>query len=229
MTTQSISPISPKVLIGIVFLAFGAGAHATLWSIDEVLSGTDGGFGFSGFHDASTGSVMSGDDLGSITGAGAGIGQFDDVTGEFWLTTTSDGGVTTMSGELDFDGGFGFLANPSSLDVVFGSPNGLLTDTTISFLAGDLCCGGNDNGIPGDDPNSFVSIGSGESVITLWGANGYADGGYNNVDGLTTLGMDLRVRLTKVPAPDAVSLFAIGLLGVAVLRRRTRQRTLQPV
>ena len=221
--------LSSKLAAGLVLALIAGAAHATLWSIDEVLAGTDGGFGFSGFHDASTGSVMSGDDLGSITGSGAGIGQYNDVTGEFSLTTTSDGGLTTFSGVLDFGGVFGYLANPSSLDVVFGAPGGLLMDTAITFEAGDVCCGGSGNGIPGDDPNSFASTGINEAIITLWGANGW-NGGYNNVDGSTTLGMDLRVRLTQVPEPNTAFLLGIGLLGShsSVVGRFSPRRTPQP-
>jgi len=116
------------------------------------------------------------------------------------------------------------LSTNSDLDIDFGTPLGLLVDMTLTFEDGDVCCGGNGNGTPGDDPNSFVSDGSGGAIITLWGANGYTStsptsGSYDNEGGPTTVGMDLRLQLSRVPEPTTVMLMGLGLLGLGFRRR----------
>jgi len=66
-----------RTLIFSLLIGLGTSVHATIWIVDAVLQGSDGGYGYSSFHDASTGSVMSGPSLGSVTGIGI-VGTFDD-------------------------------------------------------------------------------------------------------------------------------------------------------
>ena len=211
--------LSGTVCKGALSLAVGlllsAHAQAAMWSVDAILHDTnDAGFGFSGFHDASSGSVMSGSSLGAITGTG-GIGYFDDASGALTFTANSDAGVTEVSGMLDFGGTFGFLNNVSGLFVDFITPTGSLMDDTFTFNVGDVCCS---DGVT--DPNSFTDQKNGTAWITLWGANGWNGSHYDNSSnyGETTVGMDLRLQLTRVPEPSTLILMAMGLLIVGSKR-----------
>lgn len=198
-------------------------AHATVWNIDELLNGTDGGFGYSGFHDAS-GHVMSGSDFGGIVGLVS--GTYDDVTGAFNATFEVDpvgpaaNTTFTLTGNMLFSSNF--LANGATLDIDFLAPTPNLIDTTLGFAPGDVCCNGNNNGTPGLDPNSFdLSTG----IMTLWGANGFDENatGDNAVDYYngSTLGMDLRVKLSavSVPEPSVLALMGLGIIALGIARR----------
>lgn len=205
--------LSGRALLLAAGLLLSVQAQAGMWSVDSVLGGTDAGFGFSSFHDASNGSVMNGPSLGLITGTG-GLGSFNDATGYLDFTASSDGGDTDVEGSLDFGGTFGFLVDHSDLSVSFDSPTASLTDDTFTFKTGNVCCNG---GVT--DPNSFTDQGNDTAWITLWGANGWNGSNFDNGSGgKTTVGMDLRLELTRVPEPSALILLAMGLLGVGFKR-----------
>ena len=212
-----------KSIIGITFASLAVvsfSANATLYNITNVLQGNDGGYQFSSFHDASGSDPMTGGKLADITNPVV-SGSYDDVSGVFdaVLTVSNAGPTVTLSGNLLFDGS-GFLNPSSTLSVDFDGSDGLLADTTIGFLPGDICCNGT------GDPNSFKTIG-GSLVMSLWGAN-WDYGNSQDFDGTSgnttpylgsTLGMDLRVELTAVPVPAAVWLFGSGLLGLVGVAR----------
>jgi hypothetical protein len=60
-----------KLLASVILIAISPLASATPWTINSVLSGTDGSFGYSSFHDASGGNPMSGSSFGSISSVAA--------------------------------------------------------------------------------------------------------------------------------------------------------------
>lgn len=196
-------------------------ANSAVYNITSVLTGNDGGYGFSSFHDANDSSPMSGPKLANITDPVI-SGSYNDISGAFdaVLTVSVAGPTVHLSGNLLFDG-TGFLNPSSTLDVDFDGSSGFLTDTTIGFLPGDICCSGT------GDPNSFKDI-SGSLIMSLWGANwDYGDGSnFNSALGSpgayegSTLGMDVRMELTLVPVPAAVWLFGTGLIGLAGVARR---------
>jgi len=232
------SKLISKIAIGAVtgVMLSATVANATVWDIVGVLSGSSGGFGFSGFHDG-TPPVMSGNGLGDITdGPIAIFGSFNDANGDFNATLTANGSNFTLASfgtkVLNFGGGSGFLTGPAELNVDFlGSPITLadnvstINTTVLGFRAGDICCTGG-----ASDPNSFNIATDGLSAImTLWGANGFdGEDAYPNNP---TLGMDLRLSLNKsgnqisvVPLPAALPLYGTGLalMGFVGWRRKRK-------
>ena len=217
-------------LLGSVILAMGlfgtSAAQADVWEIVNVLDGSSG-FGASSFHDSSGGSPMSGSTLDEIIEVGGSFGTYDDVSGELNVTglTLAGGGSFTLTGNLLFPGST--LAPASTVDVDFTGQGASLSDTTIGFMAGYVCCGSTN-----EDPNSFIVSSSGPGstgIMSLWGANFTGD-----FDGLTypgsTIGMDIRLGMVfdsfsppaTVPVPAAAWLFGSAILGlVAVKRRKT--------
>lgn len=204
---------------------YGHAAFATVWTIDTVQNGTDSGFGFSSFHDASGSNVMTGSNLGNISGAGA-LGTYNDVTGAFSATfnvTGSGGPSFTLNGILDFGGTFNnTLASNSTLTADFAGTLVGLGDTIIGFKAGYVCCGSTNN-----DPNSFNAA-PGGAVMTLWGADDFniVTGAYGTS---AKVGMDIRIHLTAVedddiPEPMSMALFGMGLAGLGLMRRRIAKR-----
>lgn len=190
-------------------------ANATIWSIDSALNGTDGGYGYSSFHDTSGSNVMSGSSFGDILPSIT--GSYNDATGAIIANLTVDpvaAGANlnfSLTGTLLFSAN-GFLTNNSELVADFDGTNGALDDAVLGFMSGDICCNGNNNATPGLDPNSF-ELSSG--VLTLWGADGFnlSNGSYSG----SSLGMDLRIQL--VPEPATLALFGLGLIGVAARKK----------
>lgn len=211
-----------KLAAGItIALGLTSGVNATVYDVTGVLSGVDGGFGFSGFHYAGDlgtgidgdGNNMTGTQLVDIPEAYGYFGTYDDVSGDFNVTLNTNSTVVTsfdLSGNMSY-GLDGYLNPTSSLDITFYTIVGDFT-TNMVFAAGEVCCSGATN-----PPNSFSG-----GLISLWGVNdtpelATAFSGYNG----EVLGLDLRLELTAVPVPAAVWLFGSGLLGlIGVARRR---------
>jgi len=207
--------------VALVTLTLGAfsSAHATIWNIDQVLQGSDGGFGYSGFHDSSGANMMHGSDLGSID---SGTGTYNDVTGffsgTFMGTTVNDGPalftLTTApvpSAELLFGASNELLPLGGILSAQFIQGTGALTDGFVFFTPGVVCCTGP------EAPNSFVDHNDGTATLSLWGATN--NGPFANVQG-AHYGMDLKVTFTSVPTPSVLSLFGLGMLMMGIRRGR---------
>lgn len=205
-----------------VAIAVSAPASALTWKIDQVLTGAGvAGFGASGFHKGDGTNVMSGASLGSITGSGM-LGTYNDVTGAFSaiFDFAGVGGPSfSLSGmNLLFGGAENKLLSNSVLTATFDGmtgPNGATKVTDIGFKLGDICCNNNGNG-----PNSFVTDGMGGGIITLWGADGFSLG--NGTYAGSTVGLDLRVRLSAVPLPLTLPLLGTALFALGLARRRRK-------
>lgn len=214
-----------KLTAGIA-LALGVSsvAHAAIFDISSVLSGVDGGFGYSGFHYAgnlgtaavdSDGNPMTGSALVDIPAATGALGSYNDVTGDFNVTLGTDFAAIpsfSLSGIMTFDNA-GNLDPSSTLSITFNTLLGGLT-TNMIFDAGQQCCSGT------NAPNSYRN-----GLISLWGVNStpelaYLFPDYND----QVLGLDLRLELTPsaVPVPAAVWLFGSGLVALAGLARRRK-------
>lgn len=212
--------------VSIAALAVSVPAQATVWTIDAVLSGNDGGFVASGFHTPNPGDVMRGSNLGSITGS-TNAGFFNDVTGVF-SGAFSFGSVnfTLSSSNLKFNSSSNWaLLNDASMALTV--LNGSIVNAAnfdIGFMQGLICCGDADN-----RPNSFEIINGTTAILALWGADGFNGG--TSYSG-STLGMDLRLHLSlgdnqnlgEVPIPASLPLFGTGLALMGYLGWRKKKR-----
>jgi hypothetical protein len=187
-------------------------AQAAVYTITGVLGGSSD-FGASSFHDASGSSPMVGPTVADILEGPGLFGTYDDVSGALHATGLNiNGGASfSLDGTLLFDAD-GLLTANSVLNVTFTGSS--LSDTTLGFLAGFVCCGS--SGFP---PNSFRPDGA-NMILTLWGADFSGDflstGSYTG----SQLGMDLRLGMSAAPVPAAVWLFGSGLLGLFGIARK---------
>jgi len=213
-----------KSLAAFAAITLSSAAQATLFNITSVESGSSG-FGASAFHDASGSNPMSGSQLADTIEAPGFFGTYDDATGFLNGSGFSlvGGGSFTLTGTLVFDIN-GLLSANSMLDLDFtGGPGGAVSDTTIGFLPGYICCGNTDY-----DPNSFKANGS-EMWMTLWGADFSSTdangaplfaGDYSG----SALGMDIRLAMTEasVPEPSILALLSLGLFGIFMTGRNKK-------
>lgn len=214
-----------RTILLISSLLFFGNASATLWQIDNVLSGSDSGFGFSSLHKADDNTPMSGSILANIENLSF-SGTFNDVSGAAdFVLGLSNGDALSLTGNLFFSG-FGDMTANSTLEYsgldniaasVWGTSALLSSSGTFGFLPGDICggCGGS-NG-----PNSFTQAGGGLTYLTLWGADFGSPTWGGDYDG-SKIGMDLRLEMSVVPVPAAIWLFGTALIGFVGMSRRRK-------
>ncbi|MEM7540814.1 MAG: PEP-CTERM sorting domain-containing protein [Pseudomonadota bacterium] len=238
-----------KVVLATVLLSLVSQVHAVWYQIVSVETSNQV-FGASLFHTATASNVMSGKNVGRLTGPSNGTpyGFYDDDSGLFMgtfdlgapsasvlsnlgLPSGFDGGPTVgMFGTLSF-GANGLMNAVSSLNTVFSGNNLAqwvnadadsgnditIADNQLFFKTGIQCCNSD-----GFGPNSFKQDTNGDMVMTLWGANGWdvAAANYTAGGNPTTLGVDLRLRLQKIPEPATLSLLGLSLLAGTLMRRR---------
>ena len=189
-------------------------AQATVYHITGVLGGSSD-FDASSFHDASGSSPMVGPTVADILEGPGLFGTYDDVSGALTATGLNmNGGASfSLQGTVLFDAN-GLLVANSVLNITFTGSS--LSDTTLGFLPGFICCGS--SGFP---PNSFRPDGD-NATMTLWGADFSGDflstGSYAG----SQLGMDLRLQMSAAPVPAAAWLFGSGLLGLFGIARKRR-------
>jgi hypothetical protein len=210
-----------KILVPLGAMLICQSANATIWNVDKVISGSDGGFGFSSLHQANDNTPMSGNKLVDI---GSASGSYDDVSGDLELFLgLSNNDSLTLAGNLLF-GANGFLSSNSRLSYsglanlagsTFGTANSLDASGSIGFLGMDVCCNGN------YDPNSFKPVinGGGLHYLSLWGAD-YGGGAFSGSYTGSKIGTDMRLEMSAVPVPSAIYLFGSALLGLVGWRRR---------
>ena len=207
-----------NTILIIMSLFFSAAVSATPWTVTAVETGTDGGFGFSGLHDASGTNVMSGSSLATITGAS---GTYDDASGAVdFLFSLSNGDLLTLTGNLLFISGW--LDAPSALEYTGLGLTDISSTGFFGYMQGDVCCYGS------FDPNSFMPTGTdGLNYLTLWGADGF-DTRNGTYDG-SKVGMDFRLALVTglptsgsatVPEPAIIWMLIPALLGLFGIRRK---------
>ncbi len=205
-----------NTILIIISFFFSAAVSATSWTVNSVEHGADGGFGYSGLHDASGSNVMSGPSLAAINSA---IGTYNDVSGAIDFSfLLSNGDTLGLTGNLFFDVA-GLLASHSTLAYTGLTLSGISATGSFGYMLGDVCCTG------GFDPNSFKPTGTTDlNYLTLWGADGFNGGSYSG----STVGMDFRLGLTKsglpgsgsVPEPTIIWMLMPALLGIFSMRRK---------
>ncbi len=214
-----------STILLVMSMLYCGSATATIWNVDEVFSGTDGGFGFSLLHLASQSSPMSGTKTADIISAS---GTYDDSDGsiDFLLgldvdeDNLVDGTLklsNLMEGEpLAFDGA-GLLNDDAAIKYALSGTtlSSVGTGGFLGFGFGKVCCSGD------FAPNSFEDSGSGGlHFLTLWGANILGPTFDGTFDSTTSFGIDLRLGLSPVPVPAAVWLFGTALVGLFGYQRR---------
>jgi hypothetical protein len=216
-----------RTILLISSLLFFGNASATLWQIDNVLSGTDQGFGFSSLHKANDSTPMSGSELAKIQNLSF-SGTFNDVSGAADFVLGLDNGDNlSLAGNLLF-AGFGDMSGNSTLAYsgltnlaasTWGTSVGLSSSGTFGFLPGGICggCGG------ANGPNSFTQTGGGLTYLTLWGADfGSSTFGSPTPYEGSKIGMDVRLEMSAVPVPAAIWLFGTGIIGLIGFSKRSK-------
>ena len=206
------SKLITSLVGGAVFFSANL-ANSITMEITPII-GSDGGYGYSLLHTASTSNRMGGRIEDYIVG---GTGTFDTETGQLSASFdlgarngAANGATMTLEGYLDFDSVSSdhWLDTTSQLTATFSG--GGYDNTVFTFTPGDQCCTGD------HDPNSFS-----DNLITLWGSNGFnaLTGGWSGVD----LGIDLRMELNPVPIPGALLFFGTGLFAFGAIRRKAKK------
>jgi len=225
--------------LALIAIVPGAPAGATPLMITDSPQESSGPFWHNVFHTASSHSAMGGSILGWFgLNPGGVTDTYDPDTGAFQadFLIYSDSGFTNQIASVTGIGSSGLtaallngaagavagtitwtfdfsLAPTSALANQVGTGETGVNDITTTFLSTDIVTSS-----AGYTANSFLPVGS-KSFLTLWGANGFSNGAYNNA----FLGVDLVVDPSfPVPAPGTLLLFGFGLIGLGLMSGRRK-------
>ena len=216
-----------------LLMCLSGATQAATWNLTSIDMGSDGGFGFSGFHYSGNagaglngdGNVMTGSAIDSINLSDPFSGSYNDATGAFALNFGLSSGKT-----VDLSGTLGFTNN-SSLAALFSSALGLPTAESlgnyvnIGFMQGDICCGGE------YDPNGFYDLMNGTAVMSLWGSSWGTNLAFGGTYSKPLLGLDLRLKFASavsgdsgsVPEPSSFVLLGLALAAFGTSRMARKQ------
>ena len=183
---------------------------ATSYTIDGFVNSSDGGFTSTLFHEATGCNSMCGATI--VTATGTGSGTWNDTTGDIsFVMDLSDGGTASVKGLLNFA----------------GLPNATFVGSFRTTFAGTTALTGTHYTMfrkqtynAPEGVNAFQN-----GIIGLWGAAGGTPvwgGGLGFTNAL--YGADLRIKVSPIPLPASgfLLLTALGGIGFASRRRKTK-------
>ncbi|MEM9583312.1 MAG: VPLPA-CTERM sorting domain-containing protein [Pseudomonadota bacterium] len=192
-----------------------APAAAAVYNVTGIANGSQGGFGFSLFHDQSN-HQMSGGTIATID-AEVTNGSWNSSTGAFYMDFTAGGGSISASSMNLLESGGSFTGTDSiGYNIVGGDI--LMTFEGVSGITdGSYTM----NFVPAQQGGSIANgVANDFSFLNLWGDHDYGNCGNS------CFGVDLRMQLSEVataPLPASALLLFAGIGGLGAMRKLRKQ------